>query len=81
MGAASKEDLISKARNPATPVTHIRAVVITASDACSRGEREDASSKALVQLLTEMGAQIVAKEIVSDDLWPKSCAPMPINPT
>jgi len=53
-------------------VTHIRAVVITASDACSRGEREDASGEALVQLLTEMGAQIVAKEILSDDLEPLS---------
>lgn len=46
----------------------IRAAVITASDACSVGEREDESGEALVQLLTEMGAQIVAKEILSDDL-------------
>jgi molybdopterin adenylyltransferase len=50
--------------------THIQAVVITASDACSVGEREDASGATLVQLLTEMGAQIVAKEIVNDDLEP-----------
>src|SRR5216684_2563139 len=48
----------------------IRAIVITASDACSRGEREDASGETLVQLLTEMDAQIVAKEILSDDLEP-----------
>ena len=48
----------------------INAIVITVSDACSRGEREDASGEALVQLLTEMGAQIVAKEIVNDDLEP-----------
>lgn len=48
----------------------IQAVVITASDACSRREREDASGEALVQLLTEMGAEIVAKEIVNDDLDP-----------
>jgi len=48
----------------------IRAVVITASDACSAGEREDASGATLVQLLTEMGAEIVAKEIVNDDLDP-----------
>ncbi|HVS83044.1 MAG TPA: MogA/MoaB family molybdenum cofactor biosynthesis protein [Pyrinomonadaceae bacterium] len=48
----------------------IQAVVITASDACSRGERVDASGETLVQLLTEMGAQIVAKEILSDDLDP-----------
>jgi molybdopterin adenylyltransferase len=50
--------------------TEIHAVVITASDACSVGEREDESGATLVQLLTEMGAQIVAKEILSDDLEP-----------
>ena len=51
-------------------MTAIRAVVITASDACSRGEREDASGAALVQLLTDLGAEIVATKIVSDDLDP-----------
>src|SRR5919204_6827265 len=48
----------------------IHAVVITASDACSRGEREDRSGELLVELLTEIGAHIVAKEILSDDLEP-----------
>ena len=48
----------------------IRAVVITASDACSRGEREDASGAALVQLLTDLGAEIVDAKILSDDLDP-----------
>src|SRR5213594_1489075 len=52
--------------------TPIHAVVITASDACSRGEREDKSGEVLVQLLTEIGAHIVAKEILSDDLEPLS---------
>jgi len=52
--------------------TQIRAVVITVSDACSRGERKDESGEALVQLLTELGAEIVAKEIVNDDLEPLS---------
>ena len=52
--------------------TQIHAVVITASDACSHGEREDKSGEALVELLTEMGALIVAKEILSDDLEPLS---------
>jgi molybdopterin adenylyltransferase len=50
--------------------TEIHAIVITASDACSRGERADASGEVLVQMLTEIGAQIVAKEIVNDDLEP-----------
>ena len=50
----------------------IRAVVITVSDACSRGEREDASGEALVELLKGIGAEIVEKKIVSDDLEPLS---------
>src|SRR5438309_4547870 len=48
----------------------IHAVVITASDACARGEREDKSGESLVELLTEIGAHIVAKEILPDDLEP-----------
>ena len=52
--------------------TPIRAAVITVSDACSRGEREDASGQALLQLLKEMGAEIVKTKIVSDDLKPLS---------
>src|SRR5436190_1215396 len=50
----------------------INAVIITASDACSSGEREDKSGAALIELLTELGARIVAKEILSDDLEPLS---------
>lgn len=48
----------------------ISAVVITVSDACSRGERRDESGEILVQLLSDMGAQIIAREIVADDLEP-----------
>ena len=48
----------------------IRAVVITVSDRCARGEQEDESGAALVELLQEAGAQIVATEILSDDLEP-----------
>ena len=51
-------------------MSNIRAVVITASDACACGEREDASGAALVQLLTELGAHVVASKILSDDLDP-----------
>src|SRR5689334_4617739 len=50
----------------------INVVIITASDACSRGEREDKSGELLVQLLIDLGAHIVAKEILSDDLEPLS---------
>ncbi|MGA9993853.1 MAG: MogA/MoaB family molybdenum cofactor biosynthesis protein [Pyrinomonadaceae bacterium] len=48
----------------------IKAVVITVSDACSRGEREDESGATLVELLKGAGAQLVAAEILSDDLKP-----------
>jgi len=48
----------------------IRAVAITVSDACSRGERKDESGEALVQLLKELGAEIVEIKVVSDDLEP-----------
>lgn len=54
----------------AIPELVIRAVVITVSDACSRGERKDASGETLVQLLKEMGAEIVATRILNDDLDP-----------
>ena len=48
----------------------IQAVVITVSDACAAGERKDESGELLVELLTEIGAHIVAKVIVNDDLEP-----------
>jgi molybdenum cofactor synthesis domain-containing protein len=48
----------------------IRAVVITASDACSRGERVDESGAVVAELLKSLGAEIVAKEIMADDLEP-----------
>jgi molybdopterin adenylyltransferase len=50
--------------------TQIRAVVITVSDACSRGERKDTSGEVLAQLLKDLGAEIVATRILSDDLDP-----------
>jgi molybdopterin adenylyltransferase len=54
--------------------TLIRAVVITVSDACSRGERKDTSGELLAQLLKELGAEIVATRILSDDPEPLSDA-------
>ena len=50
--------------------TPISAVVITVSDACARGERHDESGVKLVELLNDLGAQIVSREVVSDDLLP-----------
>jgi len=51
-------------------MTTIRAAVLTVSDACASGEREDASGDALVELLKQAGAEIVFKTIVPDDLEP-----------
>jgi molybdenum cofactor synthesis domain-containing protein len=48
----------------------IRAIVITASDACSRGERADESGALLAELLVGMGAEVVARFVLSDDLEP-----------
>jgi len=50
--------------------TAIRAAVITASDACSRGERADDSGAVLVELLNGIGAEVVETRILSDDLEP-----------
>lgn len=50
--------------------TAIHAFVVTVSDACASGEREDASGAALVELLQGINAEIVGKTIVSDDLDP-----------
>lgn len=52
--------------------TPIIAVAITVSDRCARGEQEDLSGAALVELLREAGAEIIAHEVLSDD--PESLA-------
>ena len=48
----------------------LRAVCITVSDRCARGEAEDRSGVVLAAGLRAIGAKIVAAEIVSDDLEP-----------
>jgi molybdopterin adenylyltransferase len=53
-------------------MSQIRAAIITVSDACSRGMREDKSGEALIQLLRDIGAEIVATKVVPDDLDPLS---------
>jgi molybdopterin adenylyltransferase len=52
------------------PELKIRAVVVTVSDACANGERKDVSGETLVQLLKDLGAEIVATRILSDDQEP-----------
>lgn len=48
----------------------LRAIALTVSDRCARGEQEDKSGPALVELLRGIGAEIVVAEIISDDLEP-----------
>lgn len=48
----------------------LRAVVVTVSDRCARGEQEDESGSVLVAALRAAGATIFAKAVVSDDLKP-----------
>lgn len=50
--------------------TEIHAVIITVSDRSARGEQRDESGPALVELLREAGAHVVATEILPDDLEP-----------
>jgi len=50
----------------------IHAVVITVSDRCARGEQRDESGAVLVELLKEVGAEIVATLVLPDDLEPLS---------
>jgi molybdenum cofactor synthesis domain-containing protein len=47
--------------------TGIKAVVITVSDSCARGERVDESGEVLAGLLVGAGAAVVAREVVPDD--------------
>ncbi len=48
-------------------ITPIRAAVVTVSDRSARGEREDTSGPLLRDLLTQMGAHVIASHIVPDE--------------
>ena len=50
----------------------ISAVVITVSDGCAHGLRDDRSGALLLELLEEAGAEVLASEVLSDDLEPLS---------
>jgi molybdopterin adenylyltransferase len=45
----------------------LTAAVITVSDSCARGEREDLSGPAVAQLLQKLHFKIAAREVVPDD--------------
>jgi len=44
------------------------AAVLTVSDSCARGDRDDASGAAVAELLTQHNFSVVATEIVPDEL-------------
>ncbi len=48
----------------------IRAVAITVSDRCARGEAEDVSGAILIECLEAANAEITQKIVVSDDFAP-----------
>lgn len=45
----------------------LTAAVVTVSDSCSRGEREDLSGPAVAELLARQSFQVVRREVVPDD--------------
>lgn len=44
------------------------AAVVTVSDSCSRGEREDLSGPAVAQLLQKLGFLVTMREVIPDEL-------------
>lgn len=46
----------------------VRAAVLTLSDSIARGDHADASGEAIVRSLDAMGAEIVARDVLPDDL-------------
>lgn len=50
------------------PQAGLTAVVITVSDSCSRGERQDLSGPAVAECLCKLHFNVVAQEIVPDEI-------------
>jgi len=51
----------------AEPQTRATAAVVTVSDSCARGEREDLSGPAVVKFLETLKFEVKRREVVSDD--------------
>ena len=51
----------------ADPKHQYTAAVVTVSDSCSRGTREDRSGPAVAQLLEQLQFSVVAREVIPDD--------------
>jgi molybdopterin adenylyltransferase len=63
MAAGKKRKMSSSTTEPLA----LTAAVVTVSDSCSRGEREDLSGPAVAQLLQKLGFSVAVREVVSDD--------------
>jgi molybdopterin adenylyltransferase len=50
--------------------SRITAAVVTVSDSCARGEREDRSGPAVAKFLEQSNFKLVSREVVPDDLTP-----------
>jgi molybdopterin adenylyltransferase len=49
------------------PATFLTAAVVTVSDSCSRGDREDRSGPAVTMVLQELNFSVIASEVIPDD--------------
>jgi molybdenum cofactor synthesis domain-containing protein len=49
------------------PATFLTAAVVTVSDSCSRGDREDRSGPAISKILQERNFSVIASEVIPDD--------------
>lgn len=54
----------------ADPKPVLTAAVVTVSDSCARGERQDASGPAVAQLLEKSQFSVIIREVVPDDEIP-----------
>jgi molybdenum cofactor synthesis domain-containing protein len=52
------------------PEADLTAAVVTVSDSCARGEREDLSGPAVVQVLQKLHFSVTVREVVPDDSIP-----------
>jgi molybdopterin adenylyltransferase len=63
MSSSTPDSAASKAPSS----ERIRAAVLTVSDSCSRGEKEDLSGPAVAQALERHNFQIIARKVVADE--------------
>jgi molybdopterin adenylyltransferase len=59
---------MSSSTGEAEAVVRFTAAVVTVSDSCARGEREDLSGPAVAQLLQKLDFNLAVREVVSDNL-------------